>query len=570
MFNLFLAGNTAVETAMLALGGLGIFLYGINKMGDSLKALAGEKMKLIIEKYTNNPFKGVLIGVIVTGLIQSSSGTTALTISLVRSGLMTLPQAVGIIMGANIGTTVTAFLIGLKIKAYAPIIIAIGSFMIFFFSKKKVVQIGNVILGFGLLFFGMDIMGDALKPLQDLDTFRQLMIDFSDNPFLGVLFGTGLTVLIQSSSATIGILQELYGQGMIELRGALPILFGDNIGTTITAILAAIGGSLAAKRASAVHVLFNICGTLLFLAIFPFFLELVQYIQDSYLMGYIEKGDDFPKMTIAVAHGIFNITSTLIFIWFTQYFVKAAMWIIPGKDDISEGFNDELLNEDLIAKSPALALESAKSAILYLGEITHKMFELTNKFTEQNSNKLYQEAFALESMINTLDSKIHDYLVKLSGADLSTDDTLTLAKYLDAIRDYERIGDHCKNILEFFEHKYEVKETYTKDAKADIKQIFDILDTMIIDSIELINNKDKALATKVLENEDTIDRLEKKGRKRHTKRINDGLCTEVSVALFVDILSNLERIGDHCSNIADNIINDNYYQIDDEDETVLA
>ena len=286
------------------IGGLGIFLFGIKFMSEGLQKTAGDRMRSLLAKYTSNPILGVLVGIVVTGLIQSSSGTTVLTIGLINAGLLTLRQAIGIIFGANIGTTVTAFIIGIKIEDYALPIIALGAVFLFFFSKKRFQYIGQVIFGFGALFLGLSTMSSGVKPLQDLQVFTDFIVQMEGIPVLGVLVGTIFTVIVQSSSATIGILQSIADEGMISLYGALPVLFGDNIGTTITAVLASIGASVAARRASLVHVIFNVAGTILFMLILPLVHDAVLWLgQDVNI-----------RMQIAYAHAMFNITNTLIFL----------------------------------------------------------------------------------------------------------------------------------------------------------------------------------------------------------------------------------------------------------------
>ena len=297
------------------IGGLGIFLFGIKYMGDGLQQAAGDRLRDILDRFTTNPLMGVLAGMLVTVLIQSSSGTTALTVGLVSAGFMTLRQAIGVIMGANIGTTVTAFIIGIKIGEYALPIMAVGAILLFFF-KIKVHSLGQVIFGFGMLFFGLELMSTGMKPLRSLESFQELTVSMSDNPILGIVVGTVFTLIVQSSSATIGILQELFGQGAIDLQAALPVLFGDNIGTTITAVLAAIGTSIAARRAALVHVIFNIVGTIIFTILLIPFTNLIQYFQTSLNLN--------PEMTIAFAHGTFNVTNTII-----QFpFIAVLAWIV--------------------------------------------------------------------------------------------------------------------------------------------------------------------------------------------------------------------------------------------------
>ncbi len=307
---------SVTEVIFSFLGGLGIFLYGLKIMGDGLQASAGDRLRDILNKFTSNPVLGVIAGIVVTILIQSSSGTTVITIGLVTAGFMTLKQAIGVIIGPNIGTTVTAFIMGIDLGEYAMPILALGAFLIFFFKRSKINNIGRILFGFGSLFFGLEFMGDAVKPLASLDGFKQLMLDMSSNPILAVIVGAGLTALVQSSSATIGILQEFYQQDLISLNAAIPVLLGDNIGTTITAILASLAGSIAAKRAALVHVIFNLIGVIIFTIFLPVVIHLISLLQDVWHLK--------PAMTIAVSHGIFNITNTLI----QLPFVAGLAWIV--------------------------------------------------------------------------------------------------------------------------------------------------------------------------------------------------------------------------------------------------
>ncbi len=553
-------------TIFAIVGGLGIFLYGINLMGDSLKALAGNKMKLIIEKSTNTPLKGILVGVIITGLIQSSSGTTALTVGLVRAGLMTLPQAVGIILGANIGTTVTSFLLGLKIKEYALPIMAAGSFLIFFIHRKRYKQLGAVMLGFGMLFYGLDIMGDALKQLTDLQAFANALQAVGDVPVLGLLVGAVTTAVVQSSSATIGILQGLYGTGSIELIGAIAILFGNNIGTTVTAILASLGGSVAARRTAAAHVLFNLIGSLFFMLFLVPYTKLIRLLEVGILH------DSNPAMTISFAHMGFNILNTFIMFWFINQLVWLVTKIIRGDDGLIE-INVDSLQDDLIFEAPILALAGAKVVVLNMGKIAEQMLDSTVKYSFENNKKLFENGMQIEEMLDTIDKKAHDYLVKISQADLDRNSSSNQAAYVDTIRDFERIGDHCTNLLQFFEIRHEEKISFSEEAHAELKKLYKVVQETLSLTLETFDTQDKATAKKVMDREDVIDRLVIKNRKRHIMRINNRKSSETQDSLYVDILSNIERIGDHCNNIVINVIQDYYYneEIDyDYDEDVMV
>lgn len=543
------------ETIFAIVGGLGIFLFGINMMGDSLKAIAGSKLKIIIEKTTNTPIKGILVGVIITGLIQSSSGTTALTVGLVRAGLMTLPQAIGIILGANIGTTVTSLLLGLPIKEYALPIMAMGSFLIFFISSKKYKQLGGVILGFGMLFFGLDVMGGALKGLASLPEFRDALESVGTWPILGLFVGAISTALIQSSSATIGILQELYTTGAIPLIGAVAILFGSNIGTTVTAIFASIGGSIAAKRTAAAHVLFNLIGSVFFMILLIPYTSFIQFLEDKF----IDISDpNNMKLTISFAHMGFNIINTFIMFFFIKQLVWLVTKLVRGDDNIIEVDVDSL-SEDLIIEAPVLALASAKMVISNMGKLTEQMFEGAVLFSFDNNKKVFEDGFQIEEMLDTIDKKAHDYLVKIAQTGLNHKDAQLQAEYVDTIRDFERMGDHCINLYQFFEHRYDNKMVLSPDAKKELSKLYDVVKEAIKYTLEAFENYDLEAANKVMELEDIIDKLVLKNRKRHIQRINTDMSTETSDGFYVDILSNVERIGDHCTNIVTNIIQENYY-----------
>ena len=543
------------ETIFAIVGGLGIFLYGINMMGDSLKAIAGSKLKIIIEKTTNTPIKGILVGVIITGLIQSSSGTTALTVGLVRAGLMTLPQAVGIILGANIGTTVTSLLLGLPIKEYALPIMAMGSFLIFFTSTKKAKQLGGVVLGFGMLFFGLDVMGGALKGLAYLPEFKNALESVAEYPVLGLIVGAGTTAIIQSSSATIGILQELYTTGAIPLIGAVAIVFGDNIGTTVTAVISAIGGSIAAKRTAAAHVVFNLIGSIVFMILLVPYTNFIQLLEDRF----IDISDpNNMKLTISFAHMGFNLLNTFIMFFFIKQLVWLVTKLVRGDDNIIEVDVDSL-SDDLIAEAPVLALESAKMVITNMGKLTQQMFEGCVTYSFENNKKVLENGFQIEEMLDTIDKKAHDYLVKISQTGLNESAAQLQAEYVDTIRDFERIGDHCVNLYQFFEHRYDNKMVLSPDAKKELSKLYDVVKETISLTLEAFENYDLEAAKQVMVREDVIDRLVIKNRKRHIQRINTNISPETSDGFYVDILSNIERIGDHCNNIVINIIQENYY-----------
>lgn len=527
------------------IGGLGIFLFGIKYMGDGLQLAAGDRLQSILDRFTTNPFMGVLAGIFITSLIQSSSGTTALTVALVSAGFMTLRQAIGVIMGANIGTTVTAFIIGIDIGEYSLPIIAAGAFLLFFFKNKRINAFGQILFGFGTLFFGLELMSEGLKPLRSLESFQQLMVSMSDNPFLGLAIGTVFTVIVQSSSATIGILQELFGQGAINLKASLPILFGDNIGTTITAVLAAIGTSISARRVALVHVLFNVIGSAIFLLILGWFTKSIAYIQATLHLN--------PEMTIAFAHGIFNITNTII-----QFpFIAVLAWIvtkmIPGKD-VTVDTSTKHLNPMFIERSPSIALGQAKEEIKRMGEFAEDAVSEAIQFFNTKEKKHAVLALQYEDAINNLDRVITDYLVELSTKSLTAHESEEHHQLMQTIRDIERVGDHMENIIELLEVRVEKKVAFTDIAKNEMIEMFQLTLNTFHDALHSLNTNDKELAATVLLNEKKIDKMERNIRKSHIGRMNERVCSGDAGIIYIDIASNLERIGDHASNIAEGVL----------------
>ncbi|MGY3714343.1 Na/Pi cotransporter family protein [Sutcliffiella cohnii] len=531
------------------IGGLGIFLFGIKYMGDGLQKSAGDKLRDILDRMTTNPFMGVLAGILVTVLLQTSTGTTVLTVGLVNAGFMTLRQAIGVIMGANIGTTVTAFIIGIKIQDYALPIIAAGAILIFFFKAKKLQYLGQVVFGFGALFLGLKIMGDGLKPLSKLQAFHDLTVSMSENPILGVVIGTVFTVIVQSSSATIGVLQELFGQGAIDLKASLPVLFGDNIGTTITAILASLGASIAARRAALTHVIFNLIGATIILIILGPFTKFIAFLQGALDLN--------PEMTIAFAHGIFNVSNVIIQFPFIALLAIIVTKIIPGEDSAIE-YKAKHLDPIFIEQSPSLALGQAKEEVVRMGDFAVIGLEETKSFLASGSQKHSEMAFQLEDAINNLDRKITDYLIKLSSSSLSAHESEEHSMLMDSVRDIERMGDHFENILELVDYQISNKVKLTDKAEQDLEEMFALTISTVRESIEALKTSNVELAKDVMLKEEKIDKMERSLRKKHILRLNEGLCTGQAGIVFVDIISNLERIGDHAVNIAEAVLGEDH------------
>ncbi|WP_036785838.1 Na/Pi cotransporter family protein [Pontibacillus chungwhensis] len=542
---IFVEGINVQEIIFQFVGGLGIFLFGMKYMGDGLQKSAGDRLREILDRFTTNPFMGVLAGIIVTILLQTSSGTTVLTVGLVNAGFMTLRQAIGVIMGANIGTTVTAFIIGIEIKEYALPIIAVGAILLFFFKNKKVTYLGQTVFGFGSLFYGLKLMSTGMKPLRSLETFQDLTVSMSDQPILGVVIGTLFTVIVQSSSATIGVLQSLFEQDAIELSAALPVLFGDNIGTTITAVLAAIGTSVAAKRAAFTHVIFNVVGTTIFLLIINLYIPFISYLQD--------KLDLNEPMTIAFAHGIFNFTNTAIQFPFIALLAVIVTKLIPG-DDVEIDQKPKHLDPIFVEQSPSLALDQAKSEVMRMGEFAYKGLEETSQYLNNHSPKHANKAMQYEEGINNLDRNITEYLVSLSSYSLTELESHKHSALIDSVRDIERIGDHFENLIELVDYKISNKVHLTEQAQEDLNDMINLTLITVKQAMKALETMDREEALAVVQKENQIDQYERSYRKKHILRMNEGVCTGPAGIVFVDIISNLERIGDHAVNIAEEVL----------------
>ncbi len=540
--------TTFADQLMYIIGGLALFLFGINLMSESLKTVAGNRLKVIIEKTTNTPFKGILVGIIMTMFIQSSSGTTALMIGLLRAGLMTLPQSVGVIMGANIGTTVTAFIIALPIAKWGLYFIGIGVVMSFL-KNRRVKHIGGVILGLGMLFYGLQIMGAQLKVFAQTDIAESMFQTFSRNWFLGTAFGTIFTMIVQSSSAAIGILEYLYNVNLevtsITLQGALPILLGANIGTTITAFLASIGGNTESKRASFIHILFNMISAVVFLIILVPYEALIQWFEDRFLSPYA-------MYTIAFAHAFQNIFMTFVMYWF----IKQMIWLskLVVKDKRKNAILDDMFDEKLITQSPNLALEFVQKGILYMGAVVKDYLLLVKQYAFSENEALVQEGYDCEALIDQYDIKLHDYLIKIAQSGLARSDSKKLSRDLDSIKDFERIGDHLTNILDFFQDRHREAQPLSEEGIIEMEKLFSVLEEMMNDTLFSFEKNDIDIAKRVVHNEDVVDKFEEIYRYRHIERLKEGSVTFSLAENYVDILANIERIADHLLNIAQSVI----------------
>lgn len=531
-----------MDIAINLFGGLGLFLFGMSYMGDGLQKTAGSKMKDILAALTKNKLMGVLVGTLVTGVIQSSSATTVMVVGFVNAGLMNLNQAVGIIMGANIGTTITAFLVSLNITKVATFLVGVGVFMFLATKKKKVKSIAEVIIGFGILFIGMKMMGSAMKPLESHPQFTSLITKFN-NPLLGIVVGFVLTAILQSSSATTGLLIAVATTGVITFEQAYPIVFGQNIGTCVTAMLSSIGASKTAKRAAVIHLLFNLCGTLLFII----FLR----IPVQWLILDLMKVVDVPKQ-IAAGHILFNILNVVIIFPFSGFLVKASELIVRKDDEESEHIT-KYIDERLLI-TPSIALTQTAKEVLHLGNLAYEQFTTAIKAFFENNEELAYEVFELEKKINELSKVTLEYLVKLDKVSLTNYEKDKLVVLMNALNDLERVGDHADNIGELVLYKIENKVTFSDSANDEIEEMFDTTLSVYKSTLDAIQTIDCDDCDKVIENDKKIDKMYKSLRKNHIERLNNYICEPNAGVIFLDIIGNLERIGDHSSNIAESII----------------
>ncbi|KJQ76403.1 phosphate transport system protein [Streptococcus infantis] len=527
------------------LGGLGLFLYSIKTMGDGLQQAAGDRLRYYIDKYTSNPFLGVLVGIVVTALIQSSTGVTVITVGLVSASLLTLRQAIGIIMGANIGTTVTSFIIGFKLGEYALPLIFLGTMFLFFTKNRTVNNIGRILFGVGGIFYALNLISAGMSPLKDLPQFKEYMVTLGQNPILGVVAGAVITVLIQASSATIGILQGLYAGGFLDLKGALPVLFGDNIGTTLTVIIAAAGANVSAKRVAATHVTFNVLGTILCLILLGPFTSMIEYFQALLHLS--------PEMTIAFSHGAFNVSNTIVqfpFIGALAYFVTK---LIPGEDEVVK-YEPLYLDEQLIQQAPSIALGNAKKELLHLGNYAVKAFDLSYDYIINSNEKVAEKGHKTEEAINTIDEKLTRYLITLSSEALSQKESEVLTNILDSSRDLERIGDHAEALINLNDYLQRKNVQFSNSALEELEEIYRQTSEFVKDALESVENNDLEMAESLIERHEAINKMERVLRKTHIKRLNNGECSTQAGVNFIDIISHYTRVSDHAMNLAEKVL----------------
>lgn len=525
-----------IKTFFNIAGGVALFLYGIKLMSEALQFIAGDRMRKLIGDLTKTPLRGIFVGILVTVLIQSSTGTTVMTVSFVNSGLLSLNQAIGIIMGANIGTTVTAQIIAFKIDAFALPLVFFGVFLSIFAKKKQITYLSSGIVGLGLLFLGMQTMSSATHIISQ---HKDMLLILSQNPITGVIAGMVLTILIQSSAATIGLTMAVASQGLIGLDAAVPIILGDNIGTTLTAIVVSMGATRPAKQAATAHVLFNLIGTVIFLLAFPLYKQIILW-----------SSPDIGRQ-IANAHTIFNLLNTVIFFPFVGLLAKLISRLIPLSPE--DKLEDVMyLDLNLISVSSASAVAAVKDELMHMGRIIHDMFALVREtLFSYDSSKLEERRKKFdnyEQSVNKITEAIAGYSSEIWQRGVSDEVSTVLGCYVNASLDLERIGDRAENLIE----RADLMDNYlSEDAINELKDMFDTTTLSIDTSMKSLNDENSSEAWKVIRDlEKKIDNQERTYRKAHIDRLNRGECDPEKGVNFISLLSNLERIGDHSNNIA--------------------
>ena len=553
-----------VSTIAGLLGGLAVFIYGMNLMSEGLQKAAGEKMKKILSVLTKNPFVGMLAGALVTAVLQSSSATTVMVIGFVSAGLMTLPQAISVIFGANIGTTMTAQIIAFSIDDFIWPIVFIGFVLYFFPKKEQLKNIGQTIFAFGLLFVGISTMSSVMKPLAGSAVFVHLIEQVAHIPALGVLVGTLMTLVVQSSSATIAVLQNFASQpmadgvtSMLGLTGAIPILLGDNIGTTITALLASVGQSRNAKRTALAHCVFNITGTFIFIWFVPWYAKFIQFISP--------KGPEIQVISrqIANAHTCFNITNTLLWLPLIPLMVKIVMTILPeSKKDLAEKplYEPHYLDNNVL-QQPEAAIRLATMEMTRITEYVSDMAEKAKQAFLHEDKDAMKQVDQLEDIVDILQDRVTGYLSSLCKTGILTQNqSARVSGMIRAVSDIERVGDQYMSITNFAKLKSEKEYTFTEQAIKELQEGFEHVRNMLELTVKALHDADTQTARLVVHQQESVEDLERRLSKKHMERLNLGSCSPENTVAYTDVLHDLECIGEYCSDIAEMVLDEDKSQ----------
>ena len=526
-----------LQDVLKLLGGVALLIYGIKTMGDALQELAGDNLRRLLASLTGTPIRGVTVGALVTMIIQSSSATTVMVVSFVHVGLMNLTQGFSVIMGANIGTTITAQLIAFSIQKYSIVAAIFGAVFAVMGKSSRQKQLGFGLVGFALLFVGMGMMQEAMGFLKGR---QDLFASVNNNPLMGLLAGTVVTMLVQASAATVGLTMAMAAQGLLGLPAAIAIILGDNIGTTITAVLASLGGNRAAKQAAAAHVMFNVIGaTIMMLLISPF----------SKLVALTSS--DIARQ-VANSHSMFNILNTCIFLPFIRPYTALIKRLVPD-DERSSALADQgakYLDYNLIEVAPAAAVEAVRKELVRMGGIAMGMLRDCYSIILEKNTKLMPDVLTTEKTVNQLNHQIIAYSTELGQKVLASELSVMLNLFTGGVADLERMGDHAENLVEMAQFMVDRKQEFSPKARKECREMFDLVLASVEKSIKAIELEDTALSDEVIEIEKKVDQMEKILRARHIERLNSGKCQPSAGVVFIDILSNLERVGDHAHNLA--------------------
>ena len=540
------------------LGGIALFLYGMSIMGAGLEKLAGGKMQGVLQKLTSSTLKAVIFGTLITGVIQSSAGTVVICVGLVNSGIMTLTQSVGVIMGANIGTTVTGQLIRMadisgdslwltliQPKTFAPVVAFVGCVFYVFIRNAKKKNIGQIMLGFGILFTGMSLMDTGVSPLRESAAFQELFVSMT-NPILGVLVGVVVTVIIQSSSASVGILQALSSTGLVTFGSAIPIILGAHIGTAFTPLLTIGGSSKDGKRTALIHLYFNIIGSVILLAV----VYLVRY---TIAIGIPMWSDVMNKSSIANIHTLSSVAAMLLFLPCSSVLSKLAMLTVPDSKEEEQELSMPVLDERLF-KSPAVALQQAKNAVVKMSRRAARNVTLATPLLLKMDADTVSAINVRENLIDRMEVEISNYLIKMTDQELNDDESHEVTELLNFVTEYERIGDYAVNIMEKAQELEEKEASFSETAKNELGILDAALENILTLTVDAFENEDVRMARQVEPLEEIIDILVERLRDQHIKRLKDGACSIDTGVVFLDVLNNAERISDHCSNVAARLV----------------
>ena len=519
---------------ILAMGGLGLFLYGMKLLGDGLELAAGSKLRVILEKLTSNRFLGALVGIVVTAIIQSSTAVSVMVVGFVNANLMTLSQGIGVIMGASIGTTVTSLILSINIAQYMPILIFIGAFMVVLSKKNNTKYFGQIIAGFGILFYGMTTMSDNLKPLAQSDFFQSIIVSVG-NPAIGIIFGMIFAAVVQSSSATVGVLQALGAAGALALPNAVYMIYGIHIGACVTSVISSIGASKAARRTSVSYVIFSLFGVVMFTLI-TLFTPFVSWVQSA-------AGENV-ALQISLVHIIFSIVSTLVLLPCSDIITKIACIIIPGEEETDKEACRLKYVDERILKTPPIAVNQITKEIERMGNLSKRNFELSMQSLLNKDEKLIETVEENEEVIDYLNQSITTYLVKINGLSLEDSDRVKIGSYYHVVSDMERIGDHAENICEL--------KFGGGTRGSENESLKKLVDTVMDKSMEMFGSRqyNQKMVDLISNTEQEIDDKTDLYKSNHIERLSKGSCNATVSTLFMELLTNLERIADHSTNIA--------------------